>query len=177
MNSSNSLRFISFFVPTKRTNGQFGARSSASKRLIPMLLYAAASSFVIVNFSLIGIVSPFFILSRSFLMIYRPAPGSFPALLFGPCISRPPLCGASAVGTQRHTVHGSCITSGAGCVIFKVQDRNKSVHKSKEGQQSFVFCTKKKYRKHYILCFPIDNAHILCYPNSVIDFCAYPIGW
>lgn len=100
MNSSNSLRFISFFVPTKRTKGQFGARRSASKRLIPILLYAAASSFVIVSFSQIGIVSTFFIISHSFHNIDKPASGSFPALQFRPRISRPPLCGVSAVGTQ-----------------------------------------------------------------------------
>ena len=56
INCSNSLRFTSFFVPTKSTKGQFGERSIASILFIPILLYSAASFIVNVTFSCIGTV-------------------------------------------------------------------------------------------------------------------------
>lgn len=57
INCSNSLRLTSFFVPTKRTKGQFGIRSIRSSRLIPMLLYSAASLIVSAAFRWIGTFS------------------------------------------------------------------------------------------------------------------------
>ena len=57
MNSSNSFRLTSFFVPTNKTKGQFGVLNKASILLMPILLYSAASLIVSVTFSCIGIFS------------------------------------------------------------------------------------------------------------------------
>ena len=54
MYSSNSRRFTSFFVPTKRTKGQLGAFSMLSILLMPMLLYSAASLVVSAIFRWMG---------------------------------------------------------------------------------------------------------------------------
>ena len=56
MYSSNSRRFTSFFVPTKRTKGQLGAFSILSILLMPMLLYSAASLVVSAIFRWMGTV-------------------------------------------------------------------------------------------------------------------------
>lgn len=55
MKSSNSFRFTSFWVPTCRSNGQFGRSSRLWILVMLMLVYAVASGMVSVTFCGMGI--------------------------------------------------------------------------------------------------------------------------